>query len=48
MVKTRFRLPCSQTDSENYEIWNLAITLHPGPNKTGFVEFRGRLQNVHF
>ena len=46
--QTRFPLPRSHIDSKNYEIWNLAITQHHGPNKSGFVEIRGRLQNVHF
>ena len=46
--QTHFLLPRSHTIFKNYEIWNLAIVWHPEPNKSGFVEFRGRLQNVHF
>ena len=48
MTKTRFILPRSHTSFKNYEIWNLAITSHPGSNKSGFVEFRGRMQNGQF
>ena len=46
--QTHFPFPRSHTSFKNYEIWNLAITSHPGSNKSGFVEFRGRMQNGHF
>ena len=48
MTKTHFPLPRSHTSFKNYEIWNLAITSHPGSNKSGFIEFWGRMQNVDF
>ena len=48
MTKTRFPSPRSHTSFKNYEIWNLAITSHPGSNKSGFVEFRGHMQNDQF
>ena len=48
MTKTHFLLSRSHTSFKNYEIWNLAITSHPGSNKSGFVEFRGRMQNGQF
>ena len=46
--KTKFLLPRSHTSFKNHEIWNLAIILLPRPNKSDFVEFRGRMQNVNF
>ena len=46
--QTHFPLPRSHTSFKNYEIWILAIVWHPGPKKRGFVEFRGRMQNITF
>ena len=46
--QTHFPLPRSHTSFKNYEIWILAIVWHPGPNKSGFVKFQGRLQNIYF
>ena len=46
--QTHFPLPRSHINFKNYVIWNLAIILPPGPNKSGFVEFWGRLQNGDF
>ena len=45
--QTRFPLPRSRIYSKNYENWNLAIILHHGSKKSGFVEIEGHLQNFH-
>ena len=45
-IAERFCLSRSHTNSNRYQIWNLAIFQHYRSNETGFVEFCDCGQNV--